>query len=44
LGHFQGAIWNTWGPIDESAKAAFGFTASNLKFFIQVPISLKKYF
>ena len=23
---FQGAIWNTWGPIDESAEAAYGFT------------------
>ena len=28
LGLFQGAIWNTWGPIDESAETAFGFMPS----------------
>ena len=27
MGLLQGAIWNTWGPIDESSEAAFGFSA-----------------
>lgn len=27
MGMLQGCIWNTWGPIDESAKVAFGFSA-----------------
>ena len=28
LGLTQGAAWNTWSPIDESAAAVYGFTPS----------------
>ena len=26
-----GVIFNTWGPVDESAEAAFGFTTSKFR-------------
>nr|XP_018673174.2 disrupted in renal carcinoma protein 2-like [Ciona intestinalis] len=28
-GLLQGAVWNTWSPIDDSAEAAIGFTKSD---------------
>jgi len=31
LGLLQGAIWNTWGPMDESAKVVFGFSPGMLR-------------
>lgn len=30
LGLVQGTAWNTWAPIDESAKAVYGFTTADL--------------
>ena len=27
MGLLQGAIWNTWSPIDESSETAFGFSS-----------------
>ncbi|CAK8671683.1 solute carrier family 49 member 4 homolog [Clavelina lepadiformis] len=31
LGFLQGAIWNTWSPIDTSAKAVYGFTSGDIE-------------
>nr|XP_039268221.1 solute carrier family 49 member 4 homolog [Styela clava] len=30
FGLLQGAVWNTWSPIDKSAECAIGFTQSNI--------------
>ncbi|KAK1797905.1 hypothetical protein P4O66_007956 [Electrophorus voltai] len=30
LGFLQGMVWNTWGPIQNSAKHAFGFTSKDV--------------
>lgn len=30
LGFMQGMVWNTWGPIQNSAKLAFGFTNNDI--------------
>lgn len=30
LGFMQGMVWNTWGPIQISAKQAFGFSSTDI--------------
>lgn len=30
LAFLQGMVWNTWGPIQNSAKHAFGFSATDI--------------
>lgn len=30
LGFMQGLVWNTWGPIQNSAKHVFGFTSTDI--------------
>lgn len=30
LAFLQGMVWNTWGPIQNSAKHAFGFSSTDI--------------
>lgn len=34
LGFLQGMVWNTWGPIQNSAKHAFGFTSTEIAILV----------
>ena len=35
MGWLQGCIWNTWSPIADSAKVAYGFTSCKIFFTIR---------
>lgn len=34
LGFMQGMVWNTWGPIQNSAKQAYGFTSIDIAMLV----------
>ncbi|XP_063790118.1 solute carrier family 49 member 4 isoform X1 [Pseudophryne corroboree] len=34
LGFFQGLVWNTWGPIQDSARAAYGFSSLDIALLV----------
>uniref|UniRef100_A0A8C4T0Y9 Solute carrier family 49 member 4 n=1 Tax=Erpetoichthys calabaricus TaxID=27687 RepID=A0A8C4T0Y9_ERPCA len=34
LGFMQGMVWNTWGPIQNSAKSAYGFTNMDVAWLV----------
>ena len=34
LGFMQGMVWNSWGPIQNSAMRAFGFTKSDIAILV----------
>ncbi|XP_041118528.1 solute carrier family 49 member 4-like isoform X2 [Polyodon spathula] len=34
LGFMQGMVWNTWGPIQNSAKLAYGFTSIDIAMLV----------
>lgn len=34
LSFLQGMVWNTWGPIQNSAKQAFGFSSTDIAILV----------